>query len=186
MKVTSPCTSTSRASLKVISCNWAYFLHFRGPEEGQVARAKVLTEDLLLVVRSEHAKAQAIVHQQQMELHQAQAQYAAYSAMAVGLLSPLPRSHLFCPSGIMVHELLFFVLFDLFTHLSHFLNAIRIGELVCETNYHRLAHVALGIRTASRKRSTSTTAGRATSATPRRNATTTSRRSSPTWDRPGQ
>ena len=111
VKVTSPYTSTYRASLKVIPCNWAYFLHFRGPEEGQVARAKVLTEDLLLVVRSEHAKAQAIVHQQQMELHQAQAQYAAYSAMAVGLLSPLPRSHLFCPSGIMVHELSFFVLF---------------------------------------------------------------------------
>ncbi|KAG6896354.1 hypothetical protein C0992_008816 [Termitomyces sp. T32_za158] len=52
-----------------------------GPEDGQVARAKVLTEDLLLVVRQEHAKVAAVVQQQQMELHQAQAQYAAYSAM---------------------------------------------------------------------------------------------------------
>ncbi|KAF9466184.1 hypothetical protein BDZ94DRAFT_1158699 [Collybia nuda] len=60
------------------------YIHITSPEEGQVARAKVLTEDLLLVVRSEHAKMAAIVHQQQMELHQAQAQYAAYSAMAVG------------------------------------------------------------------------------------------------------
>lgn len=60
----------------------------------------MLTEDLLQVVRSEHAKMQAIVHQQQMELHQAQAQYAAYSAMAVGtfishadLLSVVARDH---------------------------------------------------------------------------------------------
>ena len=44
----------------------------------------MLTEDLLQVVRSEHAKMQTVLHQQQMELHQAQAQYAAYSAMAVG------------------------------------------------------------------------------------------------------
>jgi len=43
----------------------------------------VLTEDLLLVVRSEHAKMAAVVQQQQMELHQVQAQYAAYSAMQV-------------------------------------------------------------------------------------------------------
>ena len=50
-----------------------------GPDEGQVARAKVLTEDLLEVVRSEHAKAKAVLQQQQMELHQAQAAYAAYS-----------------------------------------------------------------------------------------------------------
>jgi len=35
---------------------------------------------LLEVVRSEHAKVKAVVHQQQMELHQAQLQYAAYSA----------------------------------------------------------------------------------------------------------
>lgn len=56
-----------------------------GPDEGQVARAKVLTEDLLTVVRVEHAKMATMVAQQQMELHQAQAQYAAYSAMAVGL-----------------------------------------------------------------------------------------------------
>ena len=55
----------------------------RGPEEGQVARAKVLTEDLLLVVRQEHAKVQMQVQQQQMELHQAQAQYAAYSSGAM-------------------------------------------------------------------------------------------------------
>jgi hypothetical protein len=34
----------------------------------------------LEVVRAEHAKVKAVVHQQQMELHQAQLQYAAYSA----------------------------------------------------------------------------------------------------------
>ena len=60
-------------------------IFFSGPEEGQVARAKVLTEDLLLVVRQEHAKMQTVIHHQQLELHQAQAQYAAYSAMAVGI-----------------------------------------------------------------------------------------------------
>lgn len=57
-----------------------------GPDEGQVQRAKVLTEDLLEVVRQEHAKVKTIVHQQQMELHQAQVQYAAYSAYAVCIL----------------------------------------------------------------------------------------------------
>lgn len=63
-----------------------------GPDEGQVQRAKVLTEDLLLVVRQEHAKMQAFLQQQQMELHQAQAQYAAYSAMAaVGILILSPQ-----------------------------------------------------------------------------------------------
>ncbi|CAA7268518.1 unnamed protein product [Cyclocybe aegerita] len=66
------------------------YIHITGPEEGQVARAKVLTEDLLLVVRQEHAKMQVVVHQQQMELHQAQAQYAAYSAM--GSYAPPPPS----------------------------------------------------------------------------------------------
>lgn len=49
-----------------------------GPDENQVARAKVLTEDLLEVVRSEHAKAQAALMQQQMELHAAQLQFAQY------------------------------------------------------------------------------------------------------------
>lgn len=63
---------------------------YRGPEEGQVARAKVLTEDLLLVVRQEHAKMATMVRQEQMELHQAQAQFAAYSAMAsVCVISPV-------------------------------------------------------------------------------------------------
>ncbi|KAL0574025.1 hypothetical protein V5O48_001172 [Marasmius crinis-equi] len=65
------------------------YIHITGPEEGQVARAKVLTEDLLLVVRSEHAKMATVVQQQQMELHQAQAQYAAYSAMQ-GYAPPPP------------------------------------------------------------------------------------------------
>lgn len=51
----------------------------RGPDEGQIARAKVLAEDLLLVVRQEHAKAATAAQQQQMELHHAQQQYAAYS-----------------------------------------------------------------------------------------------------------
>ncbi|KAF9224167.1 hypothetical protein BS17DRAFT_880164 [Gyrodon lividus] len=54
-------------------------IHITGPDDNQVARAKVLTEDLLEVVRSEHGKAQAALSQQQMELHQAQMQYAQYS-----------------------------------------------------------------------------------------------------------
>ncbi|KAG5637122.1 hypothetical protein H0H81_005715 [Sphagnurus paluster] len=62
-----------------------------GPEEGQVARAKVLTDDLLLVVRQEHAKVNVLVQQQQMELHHAQAQYAAYSAMG-GYAPPPPAN----------------------------------------------------------------------------------------------
>ncbi|KAJ3866616.1 MAG: hypothetical protein NXY57DRAFT_795498 [Lentinula lateritia] len=60
------------------------YIHITGPEESQVARAKVLTEDLLLVVRAEHAKMQAVVQAQQMELHQAQQQYAAYAASYQG------------------------------------------------------------------------------------------------------
>ena len=59
-------------------------IHYHsGPDELQLARAKNLTEDLLEVVRAEHAKAKALLQQQQMELHQAQMQYAAYSTYAV-------------------------------------------------------------------------------------------------------
>lgn len=64
------------------------YIHITGPDEGQVSRAKVLADDLLLVVRQEHGKVLAQVQQQQMELHQAQAQYAVYSAMGVSLRSP--------------------------------------------------------------------------------------------------
>jgi hypothetical protein len=64
-------------------------IHITGPEEGQVARAKVLTDDLLEVVRMEHAKVKVVVQQQQMELHHAQAQYAAYSALS-GYAPPPP------------------------------------------------------------------------------------------------
>lgn len=46
----------------------------------------MLTDDLLEVVRQEHAKVKVLVQQQQMELHHAQAQYAAYSAMGVSIL----------------------------------------------------------------------------------------------------
>ncbi|OAX35417.1 eukaryotic type KH-domain type I [Rhizopogon vinicolor AM-OR11-026] len=53
-------------------------IHITGPDENQVARAKVLTEDLLEVVRSEHAKAQSAMMQQQMELHAAQLQFSQY------------------------------------------------------------------------------------------------------------
>ncbi|KAE9396829.1 hypothetical protein BT96DRAFT_958084 [Gymnopus androsaceus JB14] len=60
------------------------YIHITGPEESQVARAKALTEDLLLVVRAEHAKMQSVVQAQQMELHQAQQQYAAYAAFQGG------------------------------------------------------------------------------------------------------
>lgn len=62
--------------------NEPLYIHITGPDESQVQRAKVLAEDLLLVVREEHAKMQTALQHQQMELHQAQAQYAAYSAMA--------------------------------------------------------------------------------------------------------
>jgi hypothetical protein len=48
-----------------------------------VERAKELTEDLLVVVRQEHEKARRAALQQQLELQQAQAQYAAYSAYNV-------------------------------------------------------------------------------------------------------
>ena len=61
-----------------------------------MARAKVLTEDLLEVVRQEHAKARTVLQQQQMELHQAQAAYAAYSA-GYGVSSSL--SHLLIARG---------------------------------------------------------------------------------------
>jgi hypothetical protein len=47
-------------------------IHITGPDEAQVARAKALADDLLEVVRSEHAKVAAWVSHQQMELHQAQ------------------------------------------------------------------------------------------------------------------
>jgi hypothetical protein len=77
---------------RLFSCLDPYLLLKRGPDDAQVARAKVLTEDLLEVVRSEHAKAKAVVMQQQMELHQAQAQYAAYSAYNVYLLTCISLS----------------------------------------------------------------------------------------------
>ncbi|KAH9941180.1 uncharacterized protein BXZ73DRAFT_42203 [Epithele typhae] len=62
------------------------FIHVTGPDEQQVMRAKSLTEDLLDVVRGEHAKVKTALQQQQMELHQAQAQYAAYSTYGVCML----------------------------------------------------------------------------------------------------
>ncbi|KAH9053186.1 hypothetical protein EDB87DRAFT_1653205 [Lactarius vividus] len=66
-------------------------IHITGPEEGQVARAKVLTDDLLEVVRGEYAKVKTIMHQQQMELHQAQMQYASYGVMP-GYAPPPPSA----------------------------------------------------------------------------------------------
>jgi len=65
-------------------------IHITGPEDGQVARAKALTDDLLEVVRGEYAKVKAMLHQQQMELHQAQMQYASYGMM--GSYAPPPPS----------------------------------------------------------------------------------------------
>ncbi|KIJ21057.1 hypothetical protein PAXINDRAFT_106981 [Paxillus involutus ATCC 200175] len=66
-------------------------IHITGPDDNQVARAKVLTEDLLEVVRAEHTKAQSALSAQQMELHQAQMQYAQYSvAGAYGGAPPPP------------------------------------------------------------------------------------------------
>lgn len=66
------------------------YIHVTGPDEQQVARAKALTEDLLEVVRIEHGKVKAVLQQQQMELHQAQVQYAAYSAYTQGYNAPPP------------------------------------------------------------------------------------------------
>ncbi|KAJ7274983.1 hypothetical protein C8J57DRAFT_1466843 [Mycena rebaudengoi] len=65
------------------------YIHITGPEEGQVARAKVLTDDLLIVVRQEHAKIKVVANQAQMELHYAQQQHAAYSAYG-GYAPPAP------------------------------------------------------------------------------------------------
>jgi len=93
------------------------YIHITGPDEAQVARAKVLTEDLLLVVRSEHAKMATVLQQQQMELHQAQAQYAAYSAMAVGASLSRTFNRLLCSIlRNLLHTLIFFCRFE--THLS--------------------------------------------------------------------
>jgi hypothetical protein len=66
-----------------------------GPEDGQVARAKALTDDLLEVVRGEYAKVKTMLHQQQMELHQAQMQYASYGMMGVRILNTGRSSVLF-------------------------------------------------------------------------------------------
>ena len=110
-KATSLCIFTSRTS--VAHGHQHCFLTYaynRGPDEAQVARAKVLTEDLLLVVRSEHTKMAAALHQQQIELHQAQAQYAAYSAMAVGA-APLIVIQLFALQHSVrdsLHKFIFF------------------------------------------------------------------------------
>ncbi|KAG8909394.1 hypothetical protein FRC00_010228, partial [Tulasnella sp. 408] len=54
-------------------------IHITGPDEHQIDRAKILTEDLLEVVRAEHGKAKAALYQQQMGLHQAQ-MYGGYGA----------------------------------------------------------------------------------------------------------
>ncbi|KAG8925038.1 hypothetical protein FRC03_003173 [Tulasnella sp. 419] len=64
-------------------------IHITGPDETQINRAKILTDDLLEVVRAEHAKAKTLMYQQQAELHQAQLQYAAYGAYA-GYAPPPP------------------------------------------------------------------------------------------------
>ncbi|KAJ7065220.1 hypothetical protein C8F01DRAFT_982633 [Mycena amicta] len=58
------------------------YIHITGPEDQQVARAKVLTEDLLSVVRTEHAKVAMSLQHEQMELRNAQMQYAHYGALA--------------------------------------------------------------------------------------------------------
>ncbi|KAF7309562.1 KH-domain-containing protein [Mycena indigotica] len=60
------------------------YIHITGPEEQQVARAKVLTEDLLSVVRIEHAKVAVALQHEQMELRNAQMQYTHYGALAGG------------------------------------------------------------------------------------------------------
>ena len=58
-------------------------IHIAGPDEHQVERAKILTDDLLEVVRQEHAKARQAMYVQQMEMQQAQMHYATYGTYAV-------------------------------------------------------------------------------------------------------
>ncbi|VDB95651.1 unnamed protein product [Peniophora sp. CBMAI 1063] len=65
-------------------------IHITGPDENMIARAKLLADDLLEVVRGEHAKALQQVQAQQMELHHAQMQYAAYTAAMSGGYAPQP------------------------------------------------------------------------------------------------
>ncbi|KDQ60163.1 hypothetical protein JAAARDRAFT_597776 [Jaapia argillacea MUCL 33604] len=73
------------------------YIHVTGPDEGQVARAKVLTEDLLEVVKQEHGKVAQWLQHQQLELHQAQMQFAAYSAAyTVCILVPVFHSCVLC------------------------------------------------------------------------------------------
>lgn len=108
---------------------------YSGPDDGQVARAKVLTEDLLEVVRAEHAKVKAMVYQQQMELHQAQAQYAAYSAYAVCIklysTDALLLVLLFRPLAYAVRAYLVMVP-TFYALLSHFLDH-RDFDCVCRS-----------------------------------------------------
>ena len=54
-------------------------IHITGPDDGQVARAKDLTDDLLEVVRGEHAKARAVLDQaQHAQMYGAYAGYNNY------------------------------------------------------------------------------------------------------------
>lgn len=86
MNMMSPCLFTSRTAIfRIIRLRYLILL-CSGPDEQQVQRAKSLTEDLLEVVRGEHEKVKAMLAQQQMELHQAQVQYAAYNAYGVCML----------------------------------------------------------------------------------------------------
>ncbi|TFK49409.1 hypothetical protein OE88DRAFT_424770 [Heliocybe sulcata] len=75
------------------------YIHVTGPDESQVARAKVLTEDLLEVVRAEHGKVAQWLQEQQMELHRAQMQYASYAtAYTVRIM---PGSFVYVPSTLL-------------------------------------------------------------------------------------
>lgn len=63
----------------------------RGPEDGQIARAKDLALDLLEVVRSEWQKAKNMLDQQ-MGMVNPQAAYAAYYGYSAGAPAPPPPS----------------------------------------------------------------------------------------------
>ena len=92
-------------------------------------RAKVLTEDLLEVVQAEHAKVKTMLAQQQMELHQAQVQYAAYSAYAVCTDSSFPSICSWANRSDLANLIVVYIIRCLTANFTHF--GIRIHVGIC-------------------------------------------------------
>lgn len=93
-----------------------------------VARAKMLTEDLLEVVRAEHAKVKVALAQQQAELHQAQLQYA-YSAYAVCIASTHANPSFFLPNAS-------------FRGRRHFASHLSSAGVICNCNCNCLDSIS--------------------------------------------